>query len=202
MTFALPTRSRCLAAAVTALSCATSSAPAQAQQIMACNGTGQPLECVITGRRVDGASVVLHAGGIGMGLVPTLIPVPEDLWPVGTEDDESPQFEALDIDCTMPAALDELTHYRRSLEASSSFWYWDVIGQPILPHAGRNIALIFRLLDVVEPSMLSLEPHLTVHGAYAPVSPSGDLNAVPWRTFLFTKELRRSAATLGASGGH
>ena len=192
-------RRRALAGVAAVLSCASSSP--SAQQILVYSWWDQPIACVITGRRVDGASVVLYDGTIGNALAPSVIAVPEDLWPSGAGYGESPLFGSLDLDCMMPAALDLLTHYRRSLSASSRFWLADVDGEPLLPNADRDIALIFLQRDAYSAATLTRYDHLEVAGKYAPASMSGDWAYAHWQFYRFRKELKRSVVLPAAPAG-
>ncbi len=194
--FAL-TRRRILAGVAAVLSCASPSAPAQ--RIVAYSSCDQALECIITGRRADGSSVVLHDGPIGPGLDPTLIAVPPELWPAGTFDEASPQFDALELDCGMPAALDQQTRYRRSIRGWSNFWISDVTGQPELPDANRDIMLAFESYDAFSSDTLAIDTHLRVFGLYAPASVFDDWWNTNWQHYRFAKELKRSAASSTAA---
>ncbi|OIQ82353.1 hypothetical protein GALL_358620 [mine drainage metagenome] len=190
------TRRRVLATAAV-LSCASPSAPAQL--IIATSECDQPLECVITGRRADGGSVVLHDGPIGPSVDPTVIEVPPELWPPGTFDEASPQFSSLELDCGMPAALDQLTRYRRSLRVWSNFWISDVTGQPELPDANRDIALVFRNYEAFSSDTQTTDNYLKVSGLYAPTSVFGDWWEAYWVPYRFAKELKRSSPPAAAA---
>ena len=196
--FAL-TRRRILAGVAAVLSCASPSAPAQ--RIVAYSSCDQALECIITGRRADGSSVVLHDGPIGPGLDPTLIAVPPELWPAGTFDEASPQFDALELDCGMPAALDQQTRYRRSIRGWSNFWISDVTGQPVLPDANRDIALVFRSDEAFNSDTLTTENTLKVSGLYAQASVFGEWWNAHWMPYRFAKEVKRSGPPAAAAPG-
>ena len=195
--FVLPRRRVLAAAAV--LSCASPSAPAQL--IIATSECDQPLECVITGRRADGGSVVLHDGPIGQGVDPTVVEVPPELWPPGTFAEASPQFSALDLDCGMPEAPDQWTRYRRSLRAWSNFWISDVTGQPVLPDANRDIALVFRSDAAFNSDTLTTEHTLKVSGLYAQASVFGEWWNAHWMPYRFAKEVKRSGPPAAAAPG-
>ena len=195
-----PTPRRVLAVVAALLSCAASASPAQAQQIIAYSAVEQPLHCVITGRRVDGGAVVLHDGVIGPGAAPNVIAVPHELWPPGAGEGGSPQFYALDVDCMLPASPDLLTHYRKSLRASSNFWISDISGEPILPEASRQLMLIFRSYDAFSSDTLTTDTYLSVRGQYAPVTAVGDWKDSNWQRYRFPKELKRSTAPAAAAG--
>jgi hypothetical protein len=201
MKFLVPARRRRFAAASAVLSCAASMAPAQAQQIVAYSTADHALECVISGRRVDGVSVVLHHGPIGSELEPSLIALPHELWPPGAGYGGSPQFDSLDLDCSMPAALDERIRYRKSFAASSRFWVSDLSGEPVLPNANRQIMLVFRSYDAFSSDTLSTDTYLVVRGEYAPLTVAEHWSVSNWQRYRFPKELKRAMAPPGAANG-
>ncbi len=187
------------AAAASTLLFAMACDAARAQAILAFNFTGDALECRIVATRADGTGQVLHTGAIDV-FPPTYLPLPAGFWPQGATRADSPAFGSIELDCSMPAALQPLARYRKTLRASSGFWTSDLSGTRVLPNASTLISLSFGSRVDFDSDTEDYTEVLTVKGAYAPVVVIGGWEDSNWQSYRFPKELKRAPQAWPAAG--